>query len=109
MLTAGGHLEKSPLVLVAGELFLEISTVSGSDALKLDENLNPVPGGSSVEDWKLHLPQCEPLAKLVRQATKGNDHLSFDEPGEPAAKAAARDTGGALNDAALAAWAREGE
>ena len=109
MLTAGGHLEQTPVTLVAGELFLEITTVSGAAALELDENLNPVPGGASAEDWKLHLPPCEPLAKLVRRAAKEDAHLSSDEPTKPATKSAARSSAAALDEVALAAWAREGE
>ena len=106
MLTAGGHLERSPIVLVAGDLYLDITTVSGADALALDENLNPVPGAAAAEDWTLHLPQCAPLAKLVREAAKGDAHLSADEATEPAAKSAASINGG-LDEAALARWAQE--
>src|SRR4051794_38112613 len=64
MLISAGHLEKSPLVLVANELQLEIGTVSGGEALTMEENLNPVPGAASASDWTLHLPQVEPMAKL---------------------------------------------
>lgn len=88
MLISAGHLQKQPLVLIAGELSLEITTVSGTKALTLEENLNPVPGAATVDDWTLYVPQVEPMAKLVRTAVKGHAHLSADEPAAPAATTA---------------------
>lgn len=105
MLISAGHLEGHELVLVAGELWLEISTVSGGPALTLEENLNSVPGGASATEWTLHVPQVEPMAKLVRTAVKGHEHLSADEPAVPAQSAAK--TGAAIDLDALARWARE--
>lgn len=105
MLISAGHLEQHPLVLLAGELRLEITTVSGGTALSLEENLNPVPGAASADDWTLHLPQVEPMAKLVRTTVKGHDHLSADEPVAAAQSAAKAST--AVDLEAIARWARE--
>jgi len=105
MLVSAGHLEGHPLVLVAGELWLEITTVSGGSALSLQENVNPVPGGAGASDWTLHVPQVEPMAKLVRTTVKGHDHLSADEPTAPVQEAA-KASGGVDLDA-VARWARE--
>jgi hypothetical protein len=110
-LVSGGHLRKNPLVLVAGEMWLEIEIVSGDSAFELTENLGPVPGAAGVSDWTLHLPQVEPLAKLVRRTAKEDEHLSAEEPKAPSAAAAKSDgqasTAGVFNEAALAAWAKE--
>lgn len=105
MLISAGHLEGHPLVLVAGELWLEITTVSGGSALSLQENLNPVPDGAGASDWTLHVPQVEPMAKLVRTTVKGQDHLSADEATAPVQEAA-KASGGVDLDA-VARWARE--
>jgi hypothetical protein len=105
MLISAGHLEGHPLVLVAGELWLEITTVSGGSALSLQENLNPVPGGAGASDWMLHVPQVEPMAKLVRTTVKGHDHLSADEPMTPVEEAAK--ASGGVDLEAVARWARE--
>jgi hypothetical protein len=105
MLISAGHLEGHPLVLVAGELWLEITTPSGGSALSLQENLNPVPGSAGASDWTLHVPQVEPMAKLVRTTVKGHDHLSADEPTAPVQEAA-KASGGVDLDA-VARWARE--
>lgn len=106
MLIAGGHLKTDPLVLVGGELWLEITTVSGEAALTLEENLNPVPGGAGAKEWTLHLPACPPLTKLVEQTAEGDVHLSAEEPSE-AAPDETEPAKAALNEAALARWARE--
>jgi hypothetical protein len=110
-LVAGGHLRKNPLILVAGEMWLEIETVSGNDAFDLNENLSPVPGAATVSNWTLHLPQVEPLAKLVRKAAKEDEHLSAEEPKAESAAASAsagrQPVRGGFNEAALAAWAEE--
>lgn len=108
MLISAGHLEKHPLVLMAGETELEIGTVSGGPALTLEENLNPVPGAAGATDWTLHVPQVEPMAKLVRSTVKGQAHLSADEPVAPVeANGAAARTGSAVDLGALARWAKE--
>lgn len=105
-LVSGGHLQKTPLVLVAGEMWLDIEVLSGSAAVGLEENLNPVPGGGSATQWTLYLPPVEPLAKLVRAAVKENEHLSAEEP-KAQAEGASSSKSAAFDDAALAAWAGE--
>jgi hypothetical protein len=105
MMISAGHLEGHPLVLVASELWLEISTVSGGSALGLEENLNPVPGGVGASDWMLYVPQVEPMAKLVRTTVKGHDHLSADEP--TAQPGSAAKAGAGVDMDALARWAQE--
>jgi len=108
MLISAGHLEKHALVLVAGEVWLEVHTVSGGPALTLEENLNPVPGAAGATDWTLYVPQVEPMAKLVRTTVKGHEHLSADEPAAPTeARAAAPHAGSAIGLDALARWAEE--
>jgi hypothetical protein len=105
MLISAGHLQERPLILVAGEVWVEISTISGGAALALEENLNPVPGGADATDWTLHVPQVEPMAKLVRAAVKGRPHLSGEAPTETAREAAKASPGVDLE--ALALWAEE--
>ena len=46
-LIAGGHLESNGLVLVDIGLHLTILVVTGDAAIRVDENLNPVPGGAN--------------------------------------------------------------
>lgn len=106
MLIAGGHVESDPITVVAGPLWLEIVTVSGDRALTIEENLNPVPGAATADAWKVHLPAEGPLAKLVRDAAKRDDHLSADEPVAPTTSKGDQ-TVGALNETALANWAEE--
>jgi hypothetical protein len=106
MLIAGGHLESSPIVVVAGQLWLEITTVSGDRALTIEENPNPVPGAATADDWKVHLPADGSLAKIVKDVVKTDDHLSSDEPVVEVISEG-RQTVGALNKAALARWAEE--
>jgi hypothetical protein len=107
-LVSGGHLRKTPLVLVAGDLWLEIEVCSGDAALTVEENLNPVPGTAGISSWTLHLPQAEPLAKLVRAAAKSDQHLSADPPKAPAPASEGSSSGSAaFDDAALAAWVGE--
>jgi hypothetical protein len=105
MLISAGHLEHNSLVLVAGDLWLEITTASGAPALSMDENLNPVPGAANASDWTLHVPQVEPIARLVRTTVKDHDHLSADEPVAPAQAVAKAN--GTVDLEALARWARE--
>jgi hypothetical protein len=105
MMISAGHLEGHPFVLRAGELWLEITTLSGGPALSLEENLNPVPGGAGASDWTLHVPQVEPMARLVRATVKGHDHLSAKEPTAPAQSVAKAGAGVDLD--ALARWAEE--
>ena len=79
-LTAGGHLDAYPLVLVAASLHLSITTVSGDRALTLDENLDAVSGAASATDWTLYLPKPEPLGAMITSIAGGHANLSVAEP-----------------------------
>jgi hypothetical protein len=79
-LVAGGYLESEPVVLIASPVHLEITVVSGDEALRLEENTTPVPGGASATNWMLHVPAPKPLAAWVREATEGSDQLTTETP-----------------------------
>ena len=72
-------------------MYCTISTVSGTAALSLEENLNPIPGGASAETFMIYLPAPAPavLAQAVKDAAKTSPHLSADAPPEPAGEATA--------------------
>ena len=80
MLVGPHHLEKHELVLVADPLELVINTVSGTEALSLDENLNEVPGAGSAVDWNLWLPEVDPLIAWLESAVQGDRHLHIGHP-----------------------------
>jgi hypothetical protein len=82
MLIAAGHLEREPIVLVAGNLYLSISTVSGDEALSIDENLDPVPGAADASDWSLHVPTPDPVGDAIAALLSGVSHIST-EPADP--------------------------
>lgn len=89
-LIAAGHLESGNLVLKDDGFHLGITVATGDAALKVEENLNPVPGGAQVsESWMLHLPPCGPLSPAVEDAVTGSPHLSTQAPS--AVKAAGKD------------------
>ena len=80
-LIAGGHLESKGLVLVDVGLHLTIFVMTADAALKVEENLNPVPGGASAtEKWILHLPPAGALDTSISSAAKKSAHLSADPP-----------------------------
>lgn len=80
-LIAGGHLECEGLVLVDEGLHLTINVVTADAALDIEENLNPVPGGTSAtEGWTLFLPPTGPLDSAVKAAVKNSTHLSTGTP-----------------------------
>lgn len=89
MLIAGGHLHKHPVTLVAGTVHCEITTVSGTTALTLEENLNPVPGAAGADDFTIYLPSPAPLQEQVKAAADGHARLSDAAPPAPETKAAA--------------------
>lgn len=89
MLIAAGHLDRHPITVVAGDLHLSLTTVSGDSALTLQENLNPVMGATKAASWRVYLPTPDPLGDAVRAATKGDANLSADDPPGEAAKAEA--------------------
>ena len=79
-----------------------------SAALTLEENLNPVPGAAGASDWTLHVPQVEPMAKMVRDRRQGPvRHLSADEPG-PASPYSTRPRPAAVSTSTRSRAGREG-
>jgi hypothetical protein len=88
LLIAGGHLDKTPIVLLCGAVHLSITTVSGEAALTLEENLNPVLGAASASEWTLYLPTPDPVASEVRRIASSSPHLSIKEPPASASKTA---------------------
>ena len=75
-LVAAGHLDKHAIVVVADPVYLNITTVSGSAATNLDEDLGPVPGGATASEWMIYLPTPDPVGDVVRSAVVGSSHLS---------------------------------
>ncbi|MFD6594764.1 hypothetical protein ACFWFH_15015 [Streptomyces coelicoflavus] len=88
VLIAGGHLKQHPITLVAGKVHCEITTVSGTEALALEENLNPVPGAAGANDFTIYLPSPAPLQEQVKAAAGGHARLSDAVPPVPETKAA---------------------
>ena len=88
MLIAGGHLHKHPITLVAGKVHCEITTVSGTTALMLEENLNPVPGAAGAVDFTIYLPSPAPLQEQVKAAVTAHARLSLGTPPAGETKAA---------------------
>ena len=80
-LIAGGHLESKGLVLIDVGLHLTVFVATGDAALKVDENLNPIPGGATATDgWMLHLPAVAPLDASIAAAVERSSHLSAATP-----------------------------
>ena len=102
MLVAGGHLESEPLVLVANPVHVSISTVSGDDAEDIDEDLAPVPGGATAQDWTLYLPAPSHLAAAMSSVVKASAHLSMATPPTEPSTVKASNQGIALDLAAVA-------
>jgi hypothetical protein len=80
MLIAGGHLEHYPLVLIAGLVHCEITTVSGTAALTAEEDLNSIPGATTEGAFTVYLPSPEPLESEVAAAAAGHARLSAAMP-----------------------------
>ncbi|WP_154676162.1 hypothetical protein [Amycolatopsis benzoatilytica] len=99
MLVARGHLHKHPITLVAGKVHCEITTVSGTAALALEENLNPVPGAAGADDFTVYLPSPAPLQEQVKAAVDGQARLSDAAP--PAAETKAASAGPLIDREAL--------
>lgn len=101
MLIAGGHTDHRPLVVLADPVHLSITTVSGDSALTLDENLAPVPGGTSAIEWTVYLPVPEHLRDAAMPIIDGEVHLSLDPP-SVVTKAAAGQSGPVVDVGAVA-------
>ena len=108
MLVAGGHLDKYAVVVIADPVYLTITTVSGPEAVVLDEDTGPVPGGSTATEWTIYLPTPDPLGDIVRSAIVSSTHLNADEPpAESVTKSSKSEDESALNLDALAQRAQE--
>lgn len=103
-LTAGGHLDSDPIVVVAAQLHLSITTVTGDGSLHLEENLGAVPGAATATDWTLYLPPSPPLAAMVEATAAKHPNLSAAEPPESRVedRAADRSAAAAIDFDALA-------
>jgi hypothetical protein len=99
MLIAGGHLHRHPITLVAGKVHCEITTVSGTAALRLEENLNPIAGAAGADDFTIYLPSPAPLQEQVKAAADGHTRLSDAAP--PAAETKAASSGPLIDREAL--------
>ncbi len=76
-LIASGHLATEPLVLLAGDLRLNLYAIRGDAAFDVEENLAPVPGGgSSPATWKLYVPSPVHLRDTTAAVCAGHDHLA---------------------------------
>lgn len=78
ILTSGRHLWKTPVVLVAGDTICEIYCRYDNEALGGAENLNPIPGTSTAEDFSLHLPAPEPLTSAIAAVVSGHPALTTE-------------------------------
>lgn len=106
MLIAGGHLAQHAITLTAADLLLDIQTVSGSDAITLEENSNPVPGAAKAETWTLYLPSPQPLDELVEQLVAEHDQLSKGPaPNGQAGSSRTAGVSNSLDQEALDRWA----
>lgn len=110
-LVAGGHLDKDEhsITVIAADLDLRLSTVSGDRALTLDENLNFVSGAAKARQWMIYLPTPEPLAAAVQSAVADQDHLSSTEPPTEANVQRQSAESGLVSSEALAEWARRSQ
>ena len=89
-LVAAGYTGGADITLVAAPLRLTIRTVGGYEAFKAhaDENLNPVPGAASAQDWTVYLPSPAGLSALGDDVIEGAEHLSSGPPPQEAQESA---------------------
>ncbi|MEV1013043.1 hypothetical protein AB0I89_30575 [Micromonospora sp. NPDC049801] len=83
MLIAGGHLDRHPVVLIAGAAHCEITTISGAKALRTEENLNALPGAALATSFTVYLPAPDPHKQVVADAVAGHACLSDEAPPAP--------------------------
>ena len=98
MLVAGGHLDNLAVVLIAGAMHCEITTISGTQALNAEENLNVIPGAGTASTFTIYLPAPAALKQVVADAVKGHPRLSDASP--PTAATATTSSGASLVDTA---------
>jgi hypothetical protein len=103
LLAAGSYLDSDPIVLIAPPVHLSLFTVTGTSALTVDEDTGPVPGGTQVTTWTLHVPAPTHLADAINAVIAGNPHLSTKPaPGESKESQAAALIGTSIDHGALA-------
>jgi hypothetical protein len=104
-LVAGGHLdrERNSVTVIAADLHLSLSTVSGDRALSLEENLNFVPGAARAEDWTIYLPTPDPLGPTIEKLAATDAHLSDEKP--PDSGSEGKSAAAVIDAAALRKWA----
>jgi hypothetical protein len=89
-LIASGYLATEPLVVVAGDLRLNLYAVRGDAAFAVEEDLSPVPGAaSSPADWRMYVPSPAHLRDNVAEACAGQYHLTSGKPPAATGTAAA--------------------
>lgn len=80
-LIASGYLANEPLVLVVGDLKLNVFAVRGDDAFAVEENLSPVPGAASAPGtWRLYVPSPVHLRETVDAPCSNDAHLISGKP-----------------------------
>lgn len=80
-LIASGYLATEPLVVIAGDLRLNLYAIRGDAAFEVDENLAPVPGGASCPaTWKMYVPSPVHLRDTAADTCAGHDHLTSGKP-----------------------------
>ena len=80
-LIASGYLATDPLVVIAGDLRLNIYAIRGDAAFDVEENLSPVPGGaSSPAKWRMYVPSPIHLRDTAAETCAGRDHLNSGKP-----------------------------
>jgi hypothetical protein len=102
-LIAAGHLEASSAVLVAEPVHVSITVATGAAVTGVEENLNPVPGGTNATtEWTLYLPNPASFSTALAAAVKQSSHLSVAAPPDNAdTPATASSHTGLVNLAAL--------
>ncbi|QWF22470.1 hypothetical protein KM427_01590 [Nocardioides sp. LMS-CY] len=80
-LIASGYLATEPLVVIAGDLRLNLYAIRGDAAFEVEENLSPVPGGgSSPANWRMYVPSPVHLRDTAADACAERDHLTSGKP-----------------------------
>lgn len=99
-LIAGGHLESDGLVLCDAGLHVTFTFAISDAATKVEENLNPIPGGASAtKAWTLYIPLPGTLDSSVIAASEKSSHLSVENPptSTPEAKSNGHKTSSTIN------------
>jgi hypothetical protein len=80
-IAASGAAADAPFTVIAGDLHLDIYIVRGDDAFSVEENLVPVPGGSSAPStWLLYIQPPAHLRDTLTAVVDGAQHLKVGKP-----------------------------